>query len=120
MKNLLFTIGFMIIANLSMAQTEIGYEYNYEIKFDVSQFTEKEPKNTVRNFVDHLFQAQDEKFNVQTRYNVNGVIHISSNNKIEECYVEDYFYSEGSSVISFTQVPQKRKNLERDNAFAQN
>jgi hypothetical protein len=120
MKNLLFTLGFIIIANLSIAQTEIGYEYNYEIKFDVSQFLEKEPKNTVRNFVDHLFEAQDEKFNVQMRYSSNGMIYISSDNIIDKCAVEDYFYTKNSSLISFEKRPQRFKGNVANNTFAQN
>lgn len=120
MKSLLFILSFIFLTNIAFAQSKVGYKYNYEIKFDVAQFVDKEPKNTVRQFVDYLFVAHNQKFNVQTRYNADGVIHISSNNKINECFVEDFFFREKSVVLSFKEVPQKSKHIKTDSTVAEN
>ncbi len=120
MKSLLITLAIIFLSNISFTQSQVGYKYNYEIKFDVAQFVDEEPKNTVRKFVDYLFEAHNQKFNVQTRYSADGVIYISSNNKINECFVEDFFYNEKSGVLSFKEVPQKSKNTNIDSTVAQN
>ena len=120
MKSLLLTIGFIIITNLSIAQEEIGYDCNYEIKFDVAQFSDKEPKSIVRNFVDFLFESKDQKFNIQTRYSVTGVIYISSNTSIARTDIEGFFKQEDSCITSFEQVPHEEDANETSGNIAEN
>ena len=107
MKTILFTLAVVLLSNLTFAQSTIGYKYNYEIKFDKSEFVEDEPRNTVRKFIDHIFEVQNEKFNVQTRYSEDGTLFISSNADINECSVESFFHAEKSELISFEQKPLK-------------
>ena len=111
MKTILLTLALVLITNLSFSQSEIGYKYNYEIKFDVAQFIDKEPRNTVREFVDYIFETQGQKFNVQTRYSADGVLYISSDAAINECTVEGFFHAEESQMLSFEQKPQQTRRL---------
>jgi hypothetical protein len=120
MKTILFTIALFFLSNLTFAQSSIGYKFNYEIKFDVAQFLDQEPKNTIRKFIDFIFEAQDQKFNVQTRYNEDGVIYVSSNNSIDESVVEEFFYSEKSVMLSFEKKPQHSVVIEDNNTVANN
>mgnify|MGYP005820299249 CR=1 FL=1 len=120
MKSLLFILAFIFVNNTSFAQSKVGYKYNYEIRFDVAQFVDKEPKNTVRKFVDYLFEEQNQKFNVQTRYSEDGVIYISSNIRVNKCVVEDFFQLEKSEVLSFKEILKESKTPEKDVIIANN
>lgn len=119
MKTILFTLAVVLISSISFSQTKIGYEYNYEIKFDVAQFSDEEPQKTVRKFIDYLFEAQNEKFNVQTRYNEKGVIYLSSMNKINECRVDEFFQSEKSRLLSFEEKLKESEIKESNISFVQ-
>lgn len=122
MKTILFTLAITLFSNLSFSQSKIGYEFNYEIKFDVTQFEDKKPRNTVREFVDFLFTLQNEKFNVQTRYSEDGILFISSNTVIKECAVEEFFNAEESEMLSFEEIPERSLGTQTKskNAVAQN
>lgn len=120
MKTILFTLAIVLMSNLSFSQSKIGYKYNYEIKFDVTQFANKEPRNTVRKFVDHIFEVQNQKFNVQTRYNEKGILFISSNTIIDKCTVETFFHAEKSEILSFELKPTRFESKETKSNVAQN
>jgi len=120
MKTILFTLAFVLLSNLTFSQSRIGYEYNYEIKFDVCEFSNKDPKNTVRKFVDFIFQVQNEKSNIQTRYSEDGTLFVSSNTDISECSVEAFFHAEKSELLSFEQKPTRFELNQSQYNFAQN
>lgn len=120
MKTILFTLAIVLLSNLTFSQSRIGYKYNYEVKFDVTQFENQEPKNTVRKFVDYIFEVQNQKFNIQTRYSEDGVLFISSNTNINECSVEAFFHAEKSELISFEQKPTIFKRAQENSNVAQN
>lgn len=119
MKTILFTLAFVLLSNLTFSQSKIGYKYNYEVKFDVAEFINKEPRNTVREFVNHIFETQGQKFNVQTRYSEDGVLYISSDVSINECAVEGFFHAEESQMLSFEQKPQQTRKNQNKSSVAE-
>lgn len=118
MKTTLIILSVLAFNCSILGQNEIGYKFNYEINIETAQLNNDEPKNIVRNFIDYIFEEQQEKFNLQTRYNENGVFYISANKRIDQCVVEDYFSNKETNVLSFSETNEKTRKY-NTNQFAQ-
>ncbi|MEX1192113.1 MAG: hypothetical protein WEA99_09075 [Brumimicrobium sp.] len=104
MKKLLLVTLTFCLTQFGIGQKIEGYNHKYQISFDAAQFVDVDVKKTVRDLREHIFEQSGQKFNMQTRFDRKGTIELNTQLRIQESYVESFFKTLKSDLISFIET----------------